>query len=108
MAFKIRRDVPVPAGRNIGEHLNQRWKIGAKHSLYREDGRWYHYLTRFPGALCDAKGYVLFETEDNYRNCSSLKFGVKVNVTGGISRLPGYVRVDPEERYLGGEELDEP
>jgi hypothetical protein len=43
-------------GRRRGRDLNQEWRIGAKHSLYREDGTWYHQLREFPGALIDAKG----------------------------------------------------
>jgi len=33
--------------------LNQKWKVNARHPLYREDGIWYRLLERFPGALFD-------------------------------------------------------
>jgi hypothetical protein len=59
----------------------------------REDGRWYEHLKRFPGALIDADGYVVFGTEQDYKNCPRLRHGKKLNVTGGISSISGYVRV---------------
>jgi len=80
-------------GNNIGELLNQRWKIDARHSLYHKDGTWYHQLRRFPGALCDPFGYILFSTEYAFRNCANLKIDKDVNVKGHISEIPGYKRV---------------
>src|SRR5262245_5194485 len=49
-----------------GEELNRQWGVGASHALYREDGRWYHQLKKFPGALFDKSGYIVFETHDAY------------------------------------------
>lgn len=79
-----------------GRTLNMEWRIGAQHALYREDGTWYHVLTRFPGALCDAHGYVLFESEKEYRGCPGLIIGKDrnwANAPAGISTLAAYVRV---------------
>jgi len=76
-----------------GRRLNREWKVGAKHALYREDGRWYHVPERFPGALFDANGYILFRTEADLVNCRFLSIGEEVNVHDGISSIPGYVRV---------------
>ncbi|GLS33852.1 5-methylcytosine-specific restriction enzyme A [Mesorhizobium albiziae] len=67
--------------------------VDAKHALYREDGRWYNHLELFPGALFDAQGYVVFETQDDYGNCPQLRREKELNVTGGICNIPGYVRV---------------
>lgn len=80
----------------IGRKLNKEWGVRAKHALYREDGRWYHNLKAFPGALFDAHGYVLFLTENAYRNCNYLSIGVDVNLADprGISAIPGYVWVN--------------
>jgi 5-methylcytosine-specific restriction protein A len=50
-------------------------------------------LTRFPGALFDAHGYVFFSTEVEYLRCPQLQFGKRVNVPGGISSIQSYVRV---------------
>jgi 5-methylcytosine-specific restriction protein A len=88
-------------GYNIGERLNHRWKIGARHALYHKDGKWYHQLTRFPGALCDPFGYVLFKTENEFRNCSKLRIDQDVNVNGHISEISGYTRVPDTEVYRG-------
>ena len=46
-----------------GSELNKKWGVGARHSLYRESGDWYHVPKRFPAALFDAHGYIRFETE---------------------------------------------
>ena len=78
---------------NSGRALNKKWQVGAEHALYRQDGKFYMHLNRFPGALFDEDGYVLFKTENEYLNCSSIKIGARVNVKGGISSLPGYVRM---------------
>ncbi len=79
----------------IGRHLNVAWGVNARHALYREDGRWYHQLTRFPGALFDANGYIRFATEQAYKSCSHLSFGQDLHVLDprGIASIPGYVKV---------------
>lgn len=76
-----------------GYRLNLLWGVNARHALYREDGRWYHHLERFPGALFDSTGFVVFPTEAAYHGSPYLRRGVEVNVPGGISNMPGYVRV---------------
>jgi hypothetical protein len=47
-----------------GRALNQEWSVGAQHALYHRKGIWFHLLERFPGALFDENGYVLFETKE--------------------------------------------
>lgn len=82
--------------RLTGRVLNKQWEVGARHALYRQDGEWYHVLKRFPGALFDANGYVVFETEVEYRRCPGMSIGSEKNwthVPAGISNLPGYVRM---------------
>ena len=76
-----------------GKDLNRKWSVGAEHALYRQDGCWYNHLKQFPGALFDAHGYIVFETEEAYEQCSQLRHGKQLNVTGGISSIPGYVRM---------------
>jgi len=49
--------------RIYGRDLNELWQVGALHALYREDGKWYEHLERFPGALFDYNGYVIFKTK---------------------------------------------
>ena len=77
-----------------GRQLNQEWKVGAQHALFHRDGCWYNNLEHFPGALFDPDGYILFGSEKEYKACSYLNIGkqTNVNVTPGISAIPGYVR----------------
>ena len=52
------------------------WKIpepevegwGKAPALYREDGKWYHHLKKFPGALFDFNGYIVFATRRGVRS----------------------------------------
>jgi hypothetical protein len=77
---------------NTGQRLNKEWGIRAKHALYSRDGTWYERLNKFPGALLDAKGYVLFNTETDFLNCPVLTIRKKVTVARpGISQLAEYV-----------------
>lgn len=68
------------------------WNVGAQHALYRRSGDWYHQLERFPGALFDAEGYVLFRTKEEFESCRYLQINEHVHVAGGISQIPSYVR----------------
>jgi 5-methylcytosine-specific restriction enzyme A len=76
-----------------GIQLNTLWGVGAKHALYREDGKWYHQLTGFPGALFDANGFVVFETEKDYLESSYLQIKQDLHVVHGISSMPNYVQI---------------
>ena len=85
----------VDAARRTGLELNQKWAIGALHALYRKDGTWYHRLERFPGALCDKNGYVLFKTPYDLETCPGVSIGKEKNwmsVPAGIATLSGYKR----------------
>lgn len=79
--------------RVTGKNLNTMWGVGAAHSLYRKDGKWYHHLKEFPGALFDSQGYVIFKTQAEYRNNSYLQHGQDLHVPTGISSMPNYVKV---------------
>ena len=81
-----------------GKELNELWGVGARHALYHADGTWYHRLREFPGALFDANGYVVFQTREDYLGCGYLQIGEHTNVPGGISSIPGYVRVSEKGR----------
>lgn len=86
-----------PSAKTNGAYLNTLWGVGAAHALYIYDGHWYHPLKRFPGALFDRHGYLLFATEEEYRTCPHLSIGKQISVRKpGISAIPGYVRVAPE------------
>lgn len=81
--------------RITGRELNRKWSIGAQHTLYREDGKWFHVLERFPGALCDPQGYVLFSNKFEYLNSPYLKIGTRTHVPSGIKHMPNYIRIIP-------------
>ena len=84
-----------------GSELANRWGLAVQHALYRETGNWYHHLKRFPGALLDQDGYVIFETEADYRNCSDLQFGKDVHVPRGIKSIASYACwTSPEARAI--------
>jgi|HubBroStandDraft_6_1064221.scaffolds.fasta_scaffold93710_3 hypothetical protein len=81
-----------------GRRLNEKYKLRALQARYRENGYWYHPLEQFPGALFDANGYVLFQTEEDYQQCEGVRKGPDPNhihVQGGIASLPFYVQLDP-------------
>jgi len=76
-----------------GKMLSRKWGVAVRHALYHKDGHWYNNLERFPGALFDPNGYVVFNTEKEYRKCPYLSIGKETNVPRGISDLPGYKRM---------------
>lgn len=78
---------------NTGRALNAKWKVGAQHALFHKFGIWYMPLTRFPGALFDPHGYVVFSSEQAYRRCPQLRIGSRVDVPDGIASIPGYKRM---------------
>ena len=47
----------------------------------------------FPGALFDPDGYVIFESEEQFRASEGLRIGKRLTISTGIKSLPGYVRV---------------
>ena len=78
------------------------WGVQAKHAYYRKTGDWFHRLKTFPGALLDAEGFVLFETEEDYITCPYLRITLATHPITRISDIPGYVRVvvDGERRSV--------
>ena len=76
-----------------GSTLSRRWNVSVRHALFSETGNWYHHLKKFPGALFDSKGYLLFETEEDYRTCGSLSIKQDIWVPHGIASAPGYVQI---------------
>jgi hypothetical protein len=86
--------MPTKTRTLTGKQLNFLWGVGARHSLYREDGKWYHQLREFPWALFDAHGYVVFGTREDYLDYSPyLHPKQHLHVSRGISAMPNYVRV---------------
>ena len=80
------------------KELATRWGLNVRHALYRKTGNWYHQLNSFPGALLDADGYVIFETEQAFLACRQLQVRKQVSAPKGIKAIPGYVYVSATDR----------
>ena len=83
-----------------GRDLNRLWNVNARHALYREDGKWYHQLQYFPGALFDANGYIIFNTKTEYNKSPFLQIKQYLHVPRGISAIPGYIRISEGNNLL--------
>ena len=83
-----------------GSYLNKVLSINAKHALYREDGKWYHNLTGFPGVLFNKNGYVIFNNEEDYIKNPSLQIKKDLHITDGIKNLANYFKFTEREKEL--------
>lgn len=81
------------------ERLKKKWGVDAVQVRYRETGNWYNLLKRFPAALFDRNGYVLFPTEESYRTAPGILIGKEIGFRKqrGISGMPGYQRFPTDE-----------
>ncbi len=77
---------------NFGKNLKSEWQINALEAFYHQDGKFYMVPTKFPVALCDPKGYVLFISKSEFEATSAISIGKRVNVRRRISRLHRYVQ----------------
>lgn len=75
---------------NTGQRLNHEWGVNAQHALYSQTGTTYDHLKRFPGALFDDNGYVVFATKQQYQQSPHLNIKKKVSVPNGIRQIPNY------------------
>ena len=73
-----------------GKLLNKLLQLGCKHALYREDGKWYHNLTDFPGVLFDKHGYLIFMRKNYYVNHPNLQIKRDLHIIGGLNSILGY------------------
>ena len=80
----------APSVRVTGEGLNRRYRLGAKHALYHKEGSFYEQLQRFPAIYCDPRGFVRFQTQEQFDLDPRLSIGQKVNIPGGLHTHPGY------------------
>jgi hypothetical protein len=83
---------------NRGDKLQREWNIPALQTRFRKTGDFYMPLERWPGALADQTGYIIFPNEKEMLSTPSVRFygegtnNPRIGVTGGISKLNGYVR----------------
>ncbi|MBE9667775.1 hypothetical protein IRJ18_15480 [Mucilaginibacter boryungensis] len=81
--------------------MNLLLSLSAMHSLYREDGKWYHHLKGFPGILFDKNGYIKFETKNDYEKHPALQHTQDLHVLNkGISEINGYVSFSDKQKSL--------
>ena len=66
-----------------GKDLAKRWGLNVQQALYRKTGDRYHQLKKFPGALLDADGYVIFEREELFKAFPQLRIGKDPSRHGG-------------------------
>jgi 5-methylcytosine-specific restriction endonuclease McrA len=91
------RRTKASLNRDKATRLQAQWGIDARQVRYSDDGHWYATLTRFPAALLDARGYLRFATEQDYRR-APISIGKQISVRKpGISVVPGYVQVRAAE-----------
>ena len=83
-----------------GNYLNKLLNINAKHALYREDGKWYHNLKEFPGALFDRNGYVIFNNKESYYSYPGLQIRKDLHIANGIRNLDNYKEFSDAEKQL--------
>ena len=81
--------MPSPPSETAPERA-KRWNLDVEQALYPETADRYHQLQRFPGALLNDDGYVLFETEAAYRNSPHVQMRRDFGVPRGIRGIPGY------------------
>jgi hypothetical protein len=93
-------DMPDMPDKQTGKELAMRWGLRVQQALYRKTGDWYHQLRKFPGALLDADGYVVFENAEAFKACPQLQIGKDptrhggwVAAANGIKAIPAYVYV---------------
>jgi hypothetical protein len=89
---------PAKGGSNVisnyARNLAKSWRVNVEHGLYHKDGRFFMHLLRFPGALFDSHGYVVFKSEEEYRRNPYLRhYATRLHVPKGIASIPGYVNV---------------
>ena len=88
------RRTKATQNRDKAVRLNEAWGVGATQVRYSDDGHWYATLQRFPAALFDAHGYLLFPTKADYETSPHVSIGKQISVRKpGIAAVPGYVRV---------------
>jgi hypothetical protein len=95
------------AHRNEAARLKAAWHVISEDEYYSYNGRWYMRPAKFPAALFDPHGYVLFRNEEKLRECPhyGTEGGTKINFKKpGISDLHDYVQMIDRATTLPPEE----
>lgn len=95
----MNRRAKASSHRTQASKLQAQWGVTASQARYSDDGHWYAKFSRFPAALFDASGYLVFEKETDYLNSPHISIGKQIAVPApGISAVPGYVRMIAMDR----------
>jgi hypothetical protein len=54
-------------GYTMWKTLQYKWGLDIEHGLYRKDGTFYNFPKKFPCAFFDEDGYVLYDTEKDFK-----------------------------------------
>lgn len=77
--------------------------INVNAQQYNYDSEWFHPLKRFPGALIDKDGYVIFKEKLDYEDSPYLTLKKDVHLVKDIKNLsgiPGYIKFTENEKKL--------
>ena len=88
-----------------GRRVNRVWRVNARHALFHWEGIGYERLERFPGALFDPNGDLLFQSEAEFVHCPYLAITQKVRAPV-LSLAVSAVSQQPLSRVLNGATLD--
>ena len=98
----------------VGRWLSKKWNVPVAEkkgsAMYHRDGTYWTNLSKFPGALFDPSGYVLFTDEESYLSCKELRISVQTNIVTGLKlpEIDGYVVGNPPlKRVFDFEEITE-
>lgn len=84
----------VPRGRRRSENakeLIERYGLDVAQGFYHRDGKFYMPLDRFPSVLCDPRGYVRYDKEEQYLADGHIRRGdTRLNVPRGLENHPRY------------------
>ena len=103
------RRAKATVNRDRAPTLMREWGVHIEQAKYSHDGHWYSLLTKFPAALVDQTGYLIFETEREFRESPHLALGKQISVKKpGISGVPGYIRMlVPREPFTDDVDIHE-
>src|SRR5438270_3213065 len=79
-----------------GARLQREWSIPARKTRYHKTGDFFMPIEEWPGALADASGFVVFQSEKEMLQNKTIRYRgkgtdhVRLGVAGGIAQLPNY------------------
>lgn len=78
----------------FGRNLKKKWDLAVNSALFHRGGTWYNQPKRYPVALCDPDGYVVFDDKQSLESAPGVYSGKKINILAGISSFKDYRLAD--------------